>query len=82
MQQRIEASMKKNAKLAVGTGNQELIEEVKMSDTATGSGYGLATEEEDLFNKNRKITDREDDYHKKRLGRGRVLSPEREDVFK
>jgi len=63
MQTRIEASMKKNAKLAGATGNAELIEEVKMSDAANGSGYGLATEEEELFNQNKKIFDRESKYH-------------------
>lgn len=55
--------MKKNAKLAGATGNAELIEEVKMSDAANGSGYGLATEEEELFNQNKNIFDREDKYH-------------------
>jgi hypothetical protein len=81
MQKRIEAESRKNAKLAGTLGQAKLIEEVKTSEVSQGSGYGLDTEVEQLF-QSKKIIDHQDAYHLGRLRRGRALSPERPDVFK
>mgnify|MGYP003341030954 CR=1 FL=1 len=70
------AYQRKNAKLAGVQGMQEMIEETKMA----GSEIGGLTSEQELF-QSKKIIDREDDYHKRRLNRGQMLSPERQDFF-
>ncbi len=62
---------RKNQKLAGITGQKQLIEEMKMSGP-------LEDPMKDFGHK--KIVDREDKYHQRRLTRG-ALSPERSDPF-
>lgn len=63
--------MRRNQKLAGITGSKQIIEETKYGGQEEDplQGYGQ-----------KKIIDREDEYHKGRLRR-RELSPEREDAF-
>ena len=63
---------RKNKRLAGITGQKELIEEMKLSgpqeDPMKDFGH-------------KKIIEREDKYHQRRLNRGGALSPERSDPF-
>ena len=63
---------RKNQRLAGITGQKDLIEEMKLSgpqeDPMKDFGH-------------KKIYDREDQYHQRRLNRGMALSPERADPF-
>lgn len=63
--------MRKNQRLAGFTGQKDLIEEMKM-------GGPQEDPMKDFGHK--KIIEREDKYHQRRLNRG-MLSPDREDAF-
>jgi hypothetical protein len=63
---------RKNKRLAGITGQKDLIEEMKLSgpheDPMKDFGH-------------KKIIEREDKYHQRRLNRGGALSPDRQDPF-
>ena len=73
------AASQKQAKVSGAAGIRQLIEETK-HEGADESGMGGLTADQELF-KSKKIKDREDQYHLRRLDRGRLMSPERVDYF-
>ena len=82
LDQKLLASQRKNASLGAGGGSHitQLVEETKMEGANFETNGDAGTIEADIF-KNKTIANREDQYHKQRFNRGRLLSPEREDYF-